>query len=443
MSCTEPSTCMCRYRHVTCTNVRVHVYNVCVQLIFSLMLFIHFALYRHQHCLYHSQAPHANGGSVTAHVSASSEVPRPPSSDSSTAAGSATLIQFGGDSDDEEQGVQAPPVQRQPPTTTVSPPAPQKSVFGDFDPWGATSTAQTMNLLGLEDRKPSPSSDTEQSEVRTAGTEAFNKKSHSLRSSPAPPSSNQFDPFGINSDSGLGETFGNPGAFFHSNSSENLPTQNSAQQSNFLSSDFLTPSPAGPSSVPHRHSSAPNVAALGNPSFAPTLSGIPQSPKPNLQASHAGSKPTQQMHPQMPANYQSGSGRTSPYGGNPLGFHAHSTGHLQQQQQPRVVQGSNRADPFADLGNLKMANSGGPKPSKPQGAPQGSSPMTNRPSYQHYSQQPTHAQAKQPQPSQASRQRAAYQPNYSSSVLGDFSRSKTGQDFKHWGNVFLYMEKYV
>ena len=399
------------------------------------MLSIHFALYHHHHSLHHPQTPHTNGSS---NVSASSEVPRPFSSNSSTAAGSATLIQFGGDSDDEEQGAQAPPIQRQPPTTTVSPPAPQKSVFGDFDPWGATSTAQTMNLLDLEDRKLSPSSDIEQSEVRTAGTEVFNKKSHSLRSSPAPPSSNQFDPFGINSNGGLGETFGNPSAFLHSNSSENLQTQKSAQQGDFFSSDFLTPSPAGSSSKPHRHSSAPNVTALGNPSFAPTLSGIPQSPKSNLQASH-GSKPTQQMHPQMTANYQSaasGGGRTSPYGGNlmtgsssPLGFHAYSTGHLQQQQQPTVgkgVQGSNRADPFADLGNLKIGNSGGPRPSKPQAAPQGSSPMTNRPSYQHYAQQPTHAQAKQPQSSQASRQRAAYQPNYSSSVLGDFSRSKTG-----------------
>ena len=377
-------------------------------------------------------------------MSASSGGPRPPPSTAAT--GSATLIQFGGDSDDEEQETQTLSVHRAPPTTSVSPPAPQKSVFGDFDPWGSTSTAQTMNLLNLED-KLTPPSDTEQSEARTAGTEAFNKKSHSLRSSPVPLSSNQFDPFASDSNGGLGETFGNPGAFMHSSSSENLPTHNSAQQSDFFSSNFLTPSPAGTNSIPHRHSSAPNVAALGNPSFAPTLSGIEQAPKPNVQASHVGSKPTQQMHSQTAENYNSttSGGRTSPYGAHlmtgsssPLGFHAYSTGHIQQQQQPMVgkgrgmggMQGSNRADPFADLGNVKLGSGGGPKPSKPQAAPQGGSPMANRPSYQHYSQQPTHAQPKQHQPSPASRQRSAYQPNYSSSVLGDHSRSKTGQACK-------------
>ena len=374
-------------------------------------------------------------------MSASSGGPRPPPSTAAT--GSATLIQFGGDSDDEEQETQTLSVHRAPPTTSASPPAPQKSVFGDFDPWGSTSTAQTMNLLNLED-KLTPPSDSEQSEARTAGTEAFNKKSQSLRSSP---SSNQFDPFATDSNGGLGEMFGNPGAFMHSSSSENLPTHNSAQQSDFFSSNFLTPSPTGTNSIPHRHSSAPNVAALGNPSFAPTLSGIAQAPKPNVQASHAGSKPTQQMHSQMAGNYNSATsgGRTSPYGAHlmtgsssPLGFHAYSTGHIQQQQQPMVgkgrgmggMQGNNRDDPFADLGNVKLGSGGGPKLSKPQAAPQGSSPMANRPSYQHYSQQPTHAQPKQHQPSPASRQRSAYQPNYSSSVLGDHSRSKTGQACK-------------
>ena len=245
-----------------------------------------------------------------------------------------------------------PPVIRHTPPNTNNTSTQQKSLFGDFDPWGPTATAQSMNLLDLEDNL-SPPSDSEQSEVRTVGTEAFKKKSNSLRSSPVPVSSsaspsNQFDPFASKMTHGgsddLGEMFGNPSAFAHSSSSESLPKQSSAQQRTSGSpfgSTLLTPT-VGAANL---HSSAPNVSSLGNNSFAPTLSDIPQSPKLASQTKHHGGVPLvqQRRHSAMPTAYQSssnasGGGRTSPFNsGNimtgtnsKLGFHAHSTGHLQQ-----------------------------------------------------------------------------------------------------------------
>ena len=372
--------------------------------------------------------------------------PQPPST------AGATLIEFNTDSDENERSPSSTLHRPPPRTAVISPPAPQKSVFGNFDPWGVnTSTARTMNLLDLEDNL-SPPSDSEQSEVRTVGTEAFKRKSTSLRTSPVPLPANQFDPFGSESSrsgsgGGVGDMFGNPNAFGHSSSTENLPTHNSSQQqSNIFGSNFLNPS-VGAANLPHRHSSAPNVAALGNPSFAPTLSDIPQSP--NV-GSHAGPQPAQQMHSIMTPNYQFSAfgGRTSPHSGHlmtgttsPLGFHAHSTGHLQQQLPVGKGRGAgsggkggNRVDPFADLGNVKMgASSAGSNPtkqSKPQTAPQGSPAMTNRSTYQYYKQQPSRGPQQPPATTQPSRQQAAYQPNYSSSVLGDRSergpRLKTG-----------------
>ena len=386
-----------------------------------------------------------NGGSLTGVIADNQPRPQPPSAEPN----SPTLIRFGSDSG-EDNRTPTSPLRRPPQTTTpFSPVAPQKSVFGDFDPWGVpTSTARTMNLLDLEDNL-SPPSDSEQSEVRTVGSEAFKKKSSSLRSSPVP-LSNQFDPFGSGSSGGLGETFGNPNAFLHSSSSENLPTHTTPQQGSLFSSNFLNPS----TGMAHRHSSAPDFAALGNPSFAPTLSDIPQSPKQESRAMHSRGVPTQHANPAMTANYQSTTGgKTS---GNlmtgatsPLGFHAHSTGHL---QQPPVGgssgggKGQNWDDPFADLGNMKMGINVGPntaKQSRTQTAPQGvkSQPgHSKQPQHgswnpkpsSHSPQHSSHGQRHQPTTSpQSSRKQAAYKPNYSSSVLGDRTergpRPKTGQ----------------
>ena len=381
-----------------------------------------------------------------------------------------TLIAFDSDSEGDEGQLVQPPVIRPPPNTTnFNPSAPQKSMFGDFDPWGPTATAQSMNLLDLEDNL-SPPSDSEQSEVRTVGTEAFKKKSNSLRSSPAPVSSsaspsNQFDPFASKMTHGgsddLGEMFGNPSAFGHSSSSESLPKQSSAQQragGSPFGSTLQTPS-TGATSL---HSSAPNVSSLGNNSFAPTLSDIPQSPK---QATHHGGVPAQQRrHSAMPKSYQSSSnastfsgGRTSPFGGgniitgtnSPLGFHAHSTGHLQQQMGTGVNGGrgtGSRSDPFSDLGNVKLGggNMGSSPRKSSQPAPQAGPAMTNRSSYQYYNQKQPSSRHQQTSPpittdtsnsSQSKNKQytaptstTSYQPNYSSSVLRD--RSERGPRYK-------------
>ena len=396
------------------------------------------------------QTPQTNGGVIGNYQSRQ---------EPTTAATEAKLIGFPLDSDKEE-GTESPPpraTHRPPPTAAaVGRPAPQKSsVFGDFDPWGtATSTAQTMNLLDLEENL-SPPSDSEQSEVRTVGTEAFKKKSSSLRSSPVPLSTNQFDPFGPLSggDSsggggGLGEVFGNPNAFALSSSTENLPSHNTGKQPDFFSSNFL--SPTGSSHPVQRHSSAPNVAALGNPSFAPSLSDIPQSPKQG--GSTPATFPAHHTHPATAPNYNpsrtpTSAGRTSPYGtgGHQLGgttFHARSTGQLQQPigGRGRGGKGGTRADPFADLGNLKSGgttSSSAAKQQRPQTVPQGHpTTMTNRSTYQYYGQQPSRTQQPPAQNTQA-----AYQPNYSSSVLGDRGergvRSKTGQSISH-REIFLY-----
>ena len=284
-----------------------------------------------------------NGGSLTGVIADNQPRPRPPSADNSP-----TLIRFGSDGGENDRTPTSPLRRPSQTTTPFSPVAPQKSVFGDFDPWGVpTSTARTMNLLDLED-KLSPPSDSEQSEVRTVGSEAFKKKSSSLRSSPVP-LSNQFDPFGSGSSGGLGETFGNPNAFLHSSSSENLPTHTTPQQGSVFSSNFLNPS----TGMAHRHSSAPDFAALGNPSFAPTLSDIPQSPKQESRAMHSRGFPTQQANPAMTTNYSTSGGKTS---GNlmtgatsPLGFHAHSASNL---QQPPV--GKERGSSGGGKGQIKI-----------------------------------------------------------------------------------------
>lgn len=407
-----------------------------------------------------------NGGSLTGVIADNQPKPRPPSAENSP-----TLIRFGSDGGKNDRSPTSP-LRRPPQTTTpFSPVAPQKSVFGDFDPWGVpTSTARTMNLLDLED-KLSPPSDSEQSEVRTVGSEAFKKKSSSLRSSPVP-LSNQFDPFGSGSSGGLGETFGNPNAFLHSSSSENLPTHTTPQQGSVFSSNFLNPS----TGMAHRHSSAPDFAALGNPSFAPTLSDIPQSPKQESRAMHSRGFPTQQANPAMTTNYHSISGgKTS---GNlmtgatpPLGFHAHSAGNLQQPPvgKERGSSGGGKGqhqnwdDPFADLGNMKMGSNTvkqSQTPTAPQGvknqpgyskqplrSQQQSSRGPQQPSRSQTSRSPQHGsrnqkpsshspqhssrgQKHQPTSPQSSRKQAAYKPNYSSSVLGERTergpRPKTG-----------------
>lgn len=415
-----------------------------------------------------------NGGSVSGAIADNQPRPRLPSAELN----SPTLIRFGSDDGGEDRAPALPP--RRPPqtTSTFSPQAPQKSVFGDFDPWGVpTSTARTMNLLDLEDNL-SPPSDSEQSEVRTVGSEAFKKKSSSLRSSPVP-LANQFDPFGSGSSNnagGLGEMFGNPGAFGHSSSSENLLTHNTAQQGSMFSSNFLNTS-TGMANLSHRHSSAPDIAAFGNSSFAPTLSDIPQSPKQDSCATHSRAFPTQHTTTTT-ANYPLNSGGrpsgnlmtgTTPS----LGYHAHSTGHLRQPPAGKErgstggEKGGNWHDPFADLGNVKM---GGNVGSRPQTTPQGGSAMKNQPGYgkqpsrgphqssrtqaqtsrspqhtssrhqkpsshgpQHPSRQSSRGQKQSP--THSSRQQAAYKPNYSSSVLGDRAergpRPRTGQPVSH------------
>ena len=344
----------------------------------------------------------------------------------------------------DEKDVQSQ-MRRRPPVTTVSPPAPQHSQFGDFDPWGTTTTAaRTMNLLDLEENL-SPPSDSEQSEVRTVGTEAFQKASHSSQSSLG--SSNQFDPFGpLSSDHGgnLGEVFGNPHAFVHSTSSENLPSHTSPNQGDAFSSNFLAPQHGAPHLASKRHYSAPNVAALGNVSFAPTLSDIPQSPKQVRAGSHSPSARPAHAHPQSTTapNYTptwttTSSGRSSPYGGlqmgDPsahLGFQSHSTGNLQQQMGGGGGggRGGGRTDPFAGLGNVKQA-----APStvnqKSQPTPQNKPPMTSRPTYQYYGQQLPRSQP-QMQPSAQPAKSQSHKPNYGS-VIGDRTergtRAKTGK----------------
>ena len=324
--------------------------------------------------------------------------------------------------------------------------------------------------------------------MRTVGTEAFKKKSSSLRSSPVPPptSSNRFDPFASHSSrsspsSDLNEMFGNPDAFGQSSSSEKLPKLQQGSPS------FLTPASVN-HGMPTRHSSAPNVAALGNPSFAPTLSGIPQSPK----LGSTSTKPASLTTP----NYQfpaSSGGRTSPYGGgnlmtgasSPLGFHAHSTGHLRQQPMGggggrgmrdgnradpfgnlgnvkmtgNTTQGSTQADPFADLGNVKMGGTTGSSrgSSRPQPGPSGPATTGRPPAYQHHNhsssgqkKMPTQQQQTAPPTAHATTsggQKAPYKPNYSSSVLGDHSerrgpRSKTGQP-EHYTCIYMYIYTYI
>ena len=412
---------------------------------------------------------------------------QPPTTSSSRAL--PTLIAFGSDSEEDEG--QPPHFNPPPQKSNLGPPAgppvaPQRLLFGDFDPWGPTATAQSMNLLDLEDNL-SPPSDSEVSEVRTVGSEAFKKKSSSLRSSPAPvsssvsPSSNQFDPFGAHgggSDDFGGEMFGNPSAFVgHSSSSENLPKQSSARQSSQFDTTLLTPS-SGSNSL---HSSAPNVSALAGNNvapFAPTLSNIPQFPRPGSHSAAATSTNAgllgQRRHSAMPpTDHQSsavggggggGGGRTSPYaGGNlmtgansPLGFHAHSTGHLQQQMGTTGASAGRgtggRVDPFSDLGNVKLGSgNAGSSPRKSHQTPAQTGPsMTSRPGYQYYKQKQPPSSASQrhhqpptssssagsshPRPQQSSSSSSSsssYQPNYSSSVLGDRTergpRSKTGQ----------------
>lgn len=374
-----------------------------------------------------------------------------------------TLIQFGSESDSsgDEANEQGQPNLRPPPPTTV--PAPnQKSPFGDFDPWGSTTTARSMNLLDLEDNL-SPPSDSEQSEVRTVGTEAFKKKSTSLRSSPAPQAgfSNQFDPFGggrgaAHRDSGGGsggDLFGNPGAFGHSGSSESLlkPTTSSSSQ-HAGGQSLLTPNIV-PNSL---HSSAPNVSSLssGNgSSFTPTLSDIPQSPNVSTRGSGGRSMSVQQGSSGMSHGF---GGRTSPFGGgnllsgsSGLGHHSQSTGHLQQQMggQGGGAWGNSRADPFADLGNVKVGS--GQSPTKPSVSPQrgGGPAMTTRSGYQYYNQKQSSSAQPQMKPGGGSSGQAgqksatgggptqsgktSYQPNYSSSVLGGRTergpRPKMGQ----------------
>ncbi|CAI8034317.1 Cyclin-G-associated kinase [Geodia barretti] len=357
-----------------------------------------------------------------------------------------TLIKFGSesDSDGDDDNEPGQPQFRPPPQTAI--PAPhQKSTFGDFDPWGPTATARSMNLLDLEDNL-SPPSDSEQSEVRTVGTEAFKKKSSSLRSSPSPAPgtfSNQFDPFGgsghRNSGGSGGDMFGNPGAFGHSGSSESLlkPAPSSSSQHTGGSS-LLSPNIGGN----NFHSSAPNVSSLsgGNGAFfTPTLSNIPQSP---TASSHGGrrSMSAQQGNSGMTHGFSSG-GRTSPFGGglnlvsgsSVLGHHSQSTEHLQQQMGGRGgggMRGSNRGDPFADLGNVKVGGGQSPtkSPSKPHTAPLAT---TGRPGYQYYNQKQTAATTAQTRAAgQTSKKpggrgsvqsggKTSYQPNYSSSVLGD------------------------
>ena len=389
-----------------------------------------------------------SGGGVT-HSTASSPGP--------------TLIRFGSesDSDADDDHERGQPNFRPPPPTTISAPH-RKSPFGDFDPWGTTATARSMNLLDLEDNL-SPS-DSEQSEVRTVGTEAFKKKSSSLRSSPTPDPggfSNQFDPFGgggghRNSGGGYGgDLFGNPGAFGHSGSSESLlKPAPSSQPMHPGGSSLLTPN-IGTNSL---HSSAPNVSSLssGNGAlFTPTLSNIPQSPNTSSCSSGgARSMSVQQGNSGMSHGFPSGGGRTSPFRAGPnlmsgnsvLGHHSQSTGHLQQQTSGRGggTRGSNRGDPFADLGNVKMG--GGQSPTKQSHtSPQGGGPaMTSRSGYQYYNKKPSSAATAQSQTKhtgQTSKKPAtggqsgggktsSYQPNYSSSVLGGRSergpRSKMG-----------------
>ena len=368
-----------------------------------------------------------------------------------------TLIQFGSESDsDNEQGQPLgsnirPP--HAPPTISVPPPH-KKSPFGDFDPWGPTATAHSMNLLDLEENL-SPPSDSEHSEVRTVGTEAFKKKSTSLQSSPAPtPTFSNFDPFGERVGQ-AGDLFGNPVAFGHSGSSESLlkPTQQVGSSGGLLSP-----------SVASNSSSAPNVSALGGgaggrsaSAFSPTLSDIPQSPK---TGPHAGRSMSMQQGGSG-GNHAFSSmsdGRTSPFGGpnllsgNPsLGHHSSSTGHLQPQMDPGTVRGgmwgSNRADPFADLGNLKagVGTNGGARAQqsagKPSARPQSGPTMVSRPGYQYYNQKSSQPQSKQAGSSgQAVNKKstggstqagkASYQPNYSSSAVGERGerglRAKTG-----------------
>ena len=361
-----------------------------------------------------------------------------------------TLIQFGSDSDDDDTNEQG-----HPPGMKISPPQgtttaathhhrhhhQHKSPFGDFDPWGPTATARSMDLLDLEENL-SPPSDSEQSEVRTVGTEAFKKKSTSLRSSPVPAANfGNLDPFsGKPGGGGGGDVFGNPAVFGHSGSSESLlkpipPSQNPVGSG----SSLLSPS------VTSNSSSAPNVSALGSgtaPSFAPTLSDIPQSP---------GSRSMSKQQGNSGANHGFAAGRTSPFGaqnfasgGNStLRYHSQSTGHLQPQMsrggRGGGMRGSNRADPFSDLGNVKVGASGGnggqsaAKPSRVQSSSQGVPAMTSRPGYQYYPQKAPQGQQGQGGHKQGSGQagKASYQTNYSSSVLGDRSerapRTKTGQ----------------
>ena len=177
---------------------------------------------------------------------------------------------------------------------------------------------------------------------------------------------------------------------------------------------------------------------------------------------------------------------TSPFGsganllpaGNPvLGHHSQSTGHLQPQTGGASssrggeggMWGNNRADPFADLGNVKTGGAGSglnaAKPStRPQMAPQAGGPaVSSRPGYQYF--KPSQTQSKPGSSAQAGKRpgtggsaqagkrpgaggsaqagKASYQPNYSSSVLGNRAergpRLKTGQPYnmqtRPWSHV--------
>lgn len=346
------------------------------------------------------------------------------------------LIEFASSNEEREDNSTKPPsMYNPPPVTTVQPASPRKPLLDGFDPWGAaTPMTQTTNLLNLEESNPACNS--QYSEVNKGRTEASSLP-HSTRSSPASSEhfANQFDPFGPLSgdqgDNSLAEIFGNPHAFEHSSSSENLSRSSATGTANILR-------PSNMSHPPQKHLSAPNIAALGNSSFVPTFSNIPQS---SNTANWASQGPAQSRH--STANYSPSrtasatNRRTSPSSGlqtgrstSPFGSHTNSTGHM---QLPVVGKGgSTESDPFADLGNLKQNAGIGASPVKQKPPPptQGNPPMSNRPTFQHYSQQQTQSH------SQSTGWGQSYKPNYSSSIIGD--RSERGPRPKT-GNGIIYM----
>ena len=307
--------------------------------------------------------------------------------------------------------------------------------FGNFDPWKVSETRQPKSsvddLLGFGD-SGDHSRVSLQSETKAVGAETFKPQNTASQASQIP----HLDLFGAPTHSGSSDLFellANP-PLKPSASTPTLPvtTDNGSvkmgvsQQPNFnphLLNPFKGPQqPAGVTRV----TSQPQLHA-----FKPVFGTTTHATSPNYTSSGFGPHTAQQA---------TGSGKNSPYGGSPynsprespipFGAHSWSTGNLRQSG------GNGRADPFADIGNVKQMS--GKPLSSSSGIPStraSQQPMTSRPTYQYYGQ-PQHHKSQstptgsnsQPPRSQSPRPHSP-RPNYTS-VIGNREergpRARTG-----------------